>query len=309
MNEAAKNLKILSKIELLLSAEEAVKTERQSTVQVIRHFREIERRRLYLEKGYSSLFEMAVSHFGFSRAGAQRRINFMRLVRDMPEVEEQIQNGKLTLSAAASVQSFFREKKNIGLSERRELIARCLSKSAREVEKELASRDPTMDKRDDIRYNNGERLRLCVNISEELYQKLETLKHRYRLSKIEEVIQLLADRAWVPSNSKPTDKIQDSLLPKVIPVPTSELKTRYISKVTKKIVIKQNPEKKCSYIDPVTQQRCNETDKLQFDHIMPHSKGGPNLAENLRLLCGHHNRLVWTTEQRHLYGQDANEQR
>ncbi len=307
MNDVKTDLKMLSKIELLTSAEDAVKTERQSTIQVIHHFREIERRRLFLEKGYSSLFEMAVKYFGFSRAGAQRRINSMRLIRDMPEVEEQIRNGKLTLSAAASVQSFFHEKKSLAPSDRKKLISKCLNMSAREVEKQIALLDPAKDKRDDIRYTKGERLRMSLNISEDLFEKLEKLKHLHRVNRIEDVIQLLADKALTGADSNAPIGRDYLAVSTMNLVPTSEQKSRYISKVTKKIVIKQNPQKKCNYIDPITKKCCEETKKLQFDHIHPYSKGGPHLVENLRLLCGHHNRLVWTTEQRHLDSQDASE--
>ncbi len=280
-------LRSLSKCELLLSAEAAVKTERLSTLQVLHHFREIERRGLYREKGYSSLFDMAVKHFGFSASGAQRRIYSMRLIRDMPEAEQKIERGELTLTSAARVQSFLKEKQGLPKEEKAKVLSSCLNKSSREVEKELASRNPIKDKRDDIRYTNSDRLRLSLNISEELFQKLEKLKQVLGLQKVEDVIHRLADKELN------IDKPRGSL-------PAPVVRTRYIPKVTKRIVIKKNHEKQCEYKDPVTQMRCDQTHKLQFDHIKPYSQGGPNLTENLRLLCGHHNRLVWTTEQRHI---------
>ena len=35
---------------------------------------------------------------------------------------------------------------------------------------------------------------------------------------------------------------------------------------------------------------CGATDELHFDHVLPFSKGGTSLkAENVQLLCAHHN--------------------
>jgi 5-methylcytosine-specific restriction endonuclease McrA len=38
-------------------------------------------------------------------------------------------------------------------------------------------------------------------------------------------------------------------------------------------------------------QRCGSSEELQFDHIVPVSKGGANAVENVELLCGNCNRL------------------
>ncbi len=290
-NENQPNLKSLSKAELLLSAEAAVKAERLSTLQVLHHFREIERRRLYLEKGYSSLFDMAVKHFGFSASGAQRRIYSMRLIRDLPEAAQKIESGELSLTAAASVQTFLKSKPELPKGERAKVLSSCLSRSSREVEKELAARQPVKDKRDDIRYSDADRLRLSLNISEDLFQKLEKLKYVLGLKKIEDVIQHLANKELSGKKPEPLTSTLKSL-------PAPVVQTRYIPKVTKRIVMKKNFSNQCEYTDPLTQGRCTESRGLQFDHIKPYFKGGPNLSENLRLLCGHHNHLVWHTEQK-----------
>ncbi len=68
------SLKSLTSDELLLETEKAVKNERLSTAQVVRYLEEIYARKLYLSRGYPSLFEMAVKHFGFCAGSAQRRI-------------------------------------------------------------------------------------------------------------------------------------------------------------------------------------------------------------------------------------------
>jgi hypothetical protein len=68
------NLKSLTAEELLIETEKAVKNERLSTAQVVKLFEEIYARKLYLERGYPSLFEMAVKHFGYCAGSAQRSL-------------------------------------------------------------------------------------------------------------------------------------------------------------------------------------------------------------------------------------------
>ncbi len=37
--------------------------------------------------------------------------------------------------------------------------------------------------------------------------------------------------------------------------------------------------------------KCGSQEKLEFDHIVPHAKGGSNTARNIQLLCENCNRL------------------
>ena len=54
------NLKRLSNDQLLLQAKNLVQKERQINIQVLQHLQEIERRKLYLKRGFPSLFEYAI---------------------------------------------------------------------------------------------------------------------------------------------------------------------------------------------------------------------------------------------------------
>src|SRR5690606_13389360 len=75
-----------------------VNEERRMTAEVLRHLSEIERRKLFGRRGYSTLFEYAVRELKYSEAAAQRRILAMRLLNELPQVEEKIQSGELSLS-------------------------------------------------------------------------------------------------------------------------------------------------------------------------------------------------------------------
>ena len=81
-------LKALSNSELISRTKSLVQKERETHIQVFRHLREIESRKLYFSQGFSSLFDYAVRDLGYSEGAAFRRIKAMRLCRDLPEAEE-----------------------------------------------------------------------------------------------------------------------------------------------------------------------------------------------------------------------------
>jgi len=99
-------LKSLSNEALLKTTQELVAEERRLTTSILWHLDEIQRRRLYAEKGYGSLFDYAVRGLGYSEAAAGRRIAAMRLLIEVPEIEPSLQKGDLSLSTLCAVQGF-----------------------------------------------------------------------------------------------------------------------------------------------------------------------------------------------------------
>ena len=74
---------------------------------VIDHLRELERRRLYLSQGFSSVFDYVTRELGYSEAAAWRRIKAMRLCADVEGARERMRDGSLTLNSAALLQNAF----------------------------------------------------------------------------------------------------------------------------------------------------------------------------------------------------------
>ena len=97
----------LSDDRLLERTKELSGIEHHLKVVVIDHLREIQKRRLYLRRGFSSLFDYAVRELGYSDAAAWRRIKAMRLCADVDGVRERLRSGTITLNAAAQLQNAF----------------------------------------------------------------------------------------------------------------------------------------------------------------------------------------------------------
>ena len=104
----------LSDRELLRETRNLIRHERHLQGVIIDHLTEIEARGLYLQRGFSSLFDYAVRELGYSDAAAARRIGAMRLCADQPDAREGLRDGSLTLSAAAELQWAFDRQRRRG---------------------------------------------------------------------------------------------------------------------------------------------------------------------------------------------------
>ena len=100
-------LKTLSDQNLLFQTKHLVQKERNITIHVLRHLSEIEFRKLYLKRGFSSLFDYAVKELGYSHSSAYRRIKAMKLCRTVPEVTSKLKSGDLNLTTMSQVQTYF----------------------------------------------------------------------------------------------------------------------------------------------------------------------------------------------------------
>jgi len=160
--------------------------ERKILTEIIDHLREVERRRLYLKEGYSSLFTWMTEYLGYSEGAAQRRIQAMRLVRDLPEVEEKLSSGKLSLSVASQLQSFLRREdkkrketnsEKLTKTKKLELVSQLEGTSSRRCEQTLAKISPeTALPRDKTRPITDLKTQISFVAGKGLIQKIERLK-------------------------------------------------------------------------------------------------------------------------------------
>lgn len=175
------DLKLLSVSELLDSTKQVVADERKATLLLIDHLREIENRSLHLEMAYPSLWDFCVNYLGLSEGSAQRRINAMRLSREIPEVKESLESGKLNLTAVAQLQGFFKQEQKRGefYSEvqKREIVQSMEGLSKREVDLKLVQLSPTAPiVKEGNRVVSDEKTELRILINHEEFKKLKLLK-------------------------------------------------------------------------------------------------------------------------------------
>lgn len=300
---------------LLLELKTLVKKEREILGQILELLKEVDRRKLYLDLAYPSLFEFCVDHLGYSESAAYRRIQAMRLVRELPELKTKIEEGKLNISNLSQAQSFFvsevkKQNKIYTREEKRQILLKLENKTKLETEKELVKISPESAKGADefISFITPEKIRLKTTINPTLFKKLKKLKsllsHKNPNYSYAELIEELADRALnnlgkddsLPENSSSRQDLDHGIAAaseteeEFLMIKMGIPRNRHIPEKLKREVW-QRDGGKCSYKDAASGKICGSEHLLQIDHIIPFSEGGLSKdAKNLRLLCAQHNR-------------------
>jgi len=301
--------------ELINELKDLVSQERHVLAQVLRYLREVESRKLYLENGYPSLFEFARQELGYSESAAGRRIQAMRLLKDLPEVEKKIEQGSISLSVASQAQSFFRKEDSrrreckapkLPVKEKLSLVNQLEGSSARECERKLAQLSPESARpRERTRIIDAEITLVQFSAGSKLMKKIERLKeltsHTNPEGKYEKLFEnaidtLLSKIDPIKREDRRVKRKSSAPLP-----PPCTVRYRATSGVVKvnrhipqalrdKIWVRDRG--KCQYRDRNTGRLCNSGHHLQIDHRYPFALGGEHTLKNLRLLCSSHNRFL-----------------
>lgn len=292
--KALNNQDLLSKIKTLASED------RRLQVIFLKHLKEVEKRKLFLQIGYSSLFEYVVKELGYSESTAYRRIEAARLLNEIPEIEEKLKSGVLSLNTAAQVQTFFKKVKkhaesNLPPLKKSELLSQLENKSSRETERHLLSLTPEAHlPKEKIKPLTAEHTELKLILNEDQKQRLDQLKlllsHVNPNMTYQELIDHLCQRTLKQLDPKlKNNNIKPNLL-KIDNAKSTKPNSRYLLSALK-VKIHQRDQGCCSYVSPQTGKKCGSKFQVQVDHIQPYALGGKNEESNLRLLCSAHNRL------------------
>lgn len=313
------NLRCINTNELLSRLCNTVKQERNCTILIIRYLGELDKRQAYRELGYSSLFSFCTEKLKYSEGAAQRRISAARCLNKFPIVLDCLNQCKLNLTTLGIVDEYLTDDNHL------ELLELVSNKSKYEVEKVisvfLAKTTSHLlkpaPKADSIRAVNRlskaswatkakedtKSLPLFDLIQEEVKIEVEPViqdpQFDVNFQTKQEFIELVETcKKLYGYPGIPLDEILIRVMrkqvkstlkkPKVTRATKIRANTRYIPKSVKHAVrVRDNGQ--CTFISKGV--RCSCQTALQYDHIVPFSRGGSNAVDNLRLRCAAHNRL------------------
>jgi hypothetical protein len=245
-----------------------VNEERKLTTQILELLQLIHKDLLYLDWGYCNLFDYLVRGLGYSETTAYQRKSAIVLMQEIPEIKQDLEEGKLHFTSLAKATKSF---KNKSISEKRQILEKIKNKSSREVEKILAIENPEQLAEPTMRYVNGDTVRLTIDLSESEYEELQKLRalKSHAVHNEKELITLLVSEALQKHEN-------------VHFKPSTSSDPRQIPKILKNALLKKTAYT-CQF------PGCKQTHFLQIDHIKPVRLGGNKEKQNLQVLCAYHN--------------------
>jgi 5-methylcytosine-specific restriction endonuclease McrA len=296
--------------------------EHRSTINMLHYLNDLERRKAFLDLGYSSVFDYCVRKIKYSSSQAGRRIQAARCCRRYPEFFALLRKREVCVTTLALIEPIITD------DNKDEIVARVRGASRRAVERLLSEYRPPAALRDRIQYvqvpQPAPRNVEAALLDRQCAQAVPA-QHRDSVSTEKVFVQFLADDEFL----KVFEEVQ-ALVPNgdekdfadVMKAALIEYRdrhspaARHARRETKKR--EESPDsRRREYEDVATSRhvpddvrdeifvrdsgqctfvgwngtRCQCKKGLQIDHIVPFAAGGTHDPSNLRLLCGAHNRL------------------
>ncbi len=274
---------------LHLETLEVAKREKQATYELLEFLHEVDRRRLYSLRGYSSLFVYVRDYLGYGERQAFERVAAMRLVFKVEEVKTALQDGRLNLTTTAQLAVHVRRKK-LTAAQTRELLPEIEARSKREIERIF---EPTKLKT--IRLEIDDECERLLERFKELEGNPAMTPSDCLKSALKRSIAIKEKKNTGAYNNRRGDApaIEIADVPSLVPAQVQtrlRSRSRYILKSAREAIIAR-AHHQCEYVDLKTDRRCDGRHSLQFDHVTPFALGGKTIETNLQLLCAAHNRL------------------
>ncbi|HVK60238.1 MAG TPA: HNH endonuclease signature motif containing protein [Bdellovibrionales bacterium] len=283
------NLRQLTDDAVLSSTERAVQTERDAISNTLHHFLEVDRRRLYSKLKFKSLKDYIVGHLKYSESEAWFRISAMQLLKELPEIEPQINDGSLQLSNLVLARRAFSQETH--QSKEAETPAR-----AKEEKLAVIKRLENVSKSEALKILKEETG--MVVTATESWRELSDGKVEVKTVLTEEAASLANELKGLLAHSHPQisngELIELALKALKREIDPTEKAKRAQAKIT---VPEQSQSVASGRYIPATVRHhvwmrdagkctnCGSNHAVQYEHIVPFALGGKSTIENVKLLC------------------------
>lgn len=257
-------VKKLTDRELVAALDRMAREHCKLVAAIVEHLAEVERRRLHLALGYSSLYVYATERLRLTEHEAYLRITAARAALCHEQIIPGLESGELSLTTVKAVAPH--------LGSHPDLLKQVAGQSTRQVQRIVAER---VGRPNQLRNEYctkavaGGRVEITCVVSEEtaalLEEALDLMMHENPERDCDRTL-ARALRLLVADKKKPRGRV---------PAKAERAVTG---------------ERRCAFVGEGGHE-CGETRFLELDHIEPRAGGGSDEPENLRWLCASHNKF------------------
>src|SRR6187399_3071445 len=304
-----------------------VRRDREGNANLLRHIDAIDRRQLWAQSGYPSMFAFCVTRYHMSESTAGKRIGAARTARRFRSLFTMVARGEIHLSG------IHRLKAHLTRENHEHVLAAAKHKTIREIEELVARLAPQPDvpatlralptrttsapaapapsasppmpvprRSPDPAPLSPGRYKLQLTLGENARNKLKQLQdllaHQIPNGDPAAIVERALDALLTQVHKRKTGITAKPRTQKAKPRSTATVtataqRTRYIELAERREVWTRD-EGRCGFVGE-DGHRCNETRGLQFGHMHPWAKGGPDTAINLGLRYQGHN--AWEADR------------
>lgn len=288
----------LSALDLHQHTLTAAQAEKSATLHLLECLHAVETRRVFAERGYSSLFDYVHRGLGYSESHASERVRAMRLTFQIPEIKTQLAQGALTLTSVARIASHAK-REQLTSAAITALAQTAAHQSVREVDRLLVSQSTHTQPVERVRAVSPKLTELKLQVSAEFMallseaQELEPNPGATLTQVLETALFThLAQKRKLRAKTDSTFPIPEKTSPLLsTAVGAHAPRSRHVPRATQR-ALWHHSKGQCQFTDPATQTRCTSRRALQIEHVRSFAKGGTLARENLRHYCPAHNRLT-----------------
>jgi|GEM_PF-1186752 len=168
-------LKSFSNSQLHEETLKAAAREKSATLTLLEHLAEVDRRRLYSELSYQSLWEYTHKALHYSESQASERVSAMRLMVKVPELKSELQAGSLNLTAVSKL-AYHVKREKLEVKDTVELLAAIKDQPIKQVERILAKESTQPARPDFVRIVTPKTTRISIEVDLEFMELLNRAK-------------------------------------------------------------------------------------------------------------------------------------
>ena len=318
----------LSSRELLARVKDLAANEREATTVLIAHLAELDRRRLYLAEGYSSLFTYCTQVLHLSEHAAYRRIEAARVARRLPMILEMLGDGSVNLTTVGLLAGHLTPENH------RDLLDRVRYKRRRHVEELVAqlhpqppvpptvrklpnpalggelqgAPTPSLDRRPPTAAPSSPAVPPAIAppaARPAIVAPLAPQRYKVQFTASAEVYQKLRNAQDLLRHQIPDGDLA-AIMDRALTALLHDLARQKLAATDRprassgaapgsrhipadvKRAVWLRDGGRCAFVGP-SGRRCAERGFLEFHHVVPHGAGGEPTADNVQLRCRAHN--------------------